>query len=394
MKAPLTLLLLTSIMIAQPLTLEDILAQTKAQHPLFQAKEQTRLSLEAQSKADFASEPIGVSLGGGQASPDEGDDAFEYSLGISKTFAFGNTKALGLSAQRLQNEAKLLQKEKALILLSNRIQNLYHQSCLDKEKSAVIEASLQTYRTLYKKKQKAYKYQEISKKELLQLGMQMRSLKQKAQSSHASEKISQEKLYDLSTLDKRQPLSCQDITPIRAKISFDETPFLLSQSAFNKELLSLSKLEKRYSKSFDSIDIGASYDDEIDTKRVGVGFMIPLSFTSAKNEQNHISIMHKRELKILEQKNWMMEQTSHQKQLASELESAYNAIIMIEENHTLYQDTLMPLIEKSFRYGESSSLEYILGRQKLLELSQELIQTKKTYYDTLFKLYSLIEMEK
>jgi len=381
-------------MIAQPITIEQILEQTKVQHPLYQAKEQTRLSLEAQSRANYASKPLELSLSGAQATPDEGATTLEYSVGVSKTFAFGDTRTLGLSADRLTNEAQLLQKEKALIALSNRIQNLYHQSCLDKENRLLIEASLQTYRTLYKKKKKAYKYQEISKKELLQLQMQMRTLKQKAHSSRASEKISQERLYDLSTITEHLPLSCQDITALSPSIILDDTPFVLSQAAFNKELSALGKLEKKYNRSIDNINIGASYDDEIDTKRVGVRFAVPLSFTSEKNEQNHLAIMHQKALKKQQQKNWMMEQTSSKKQLAGELENAYNAIIMIEENHTLYKETLMPLIEKSFKYGESSSLEYILGRQELLALSQELIQTKKTYYKTLFTLYSLIEMEK
>lgn len=388
------LLVSTSIMIAQPIMIEKILEQTKTQHPLYQAKEQLRLSLEAQSRANYASEPIGVSFAGAQATPDGGDETFEYSVGVSKTFTFGDTRILGLSAERFANEAQLLQKEKALIALNNRIQNLYHQSCLDKKNRLVIEKSLQTYRTLYKKKEKAYKYHEISKKELLQLQMQMRTLQQKAQSSRANEKISQERLYDLTAINKHHPLSCQDIATLTPAISFDGAPFGYSQRAFQKELSALGQLEKRYNKSIDSIDIGASYDDEIDTKRVGVGFSIPLSFTSEKNEQNHLSIMHQKELKKQQQKNWMLEQVGTKKQLEGELENAYHTIIMIEENHTLYKDTLMPLIEKSFKYGESSSLEYILGRQKLLELSQELIGTKKTYYKTLFTLYTLIETEK
>ncbi len=394
MKLFLLFLFSTSIMIGAPITLKEILAQTKATHPLFKAKEQTRLSLEAQSRANFATEPFALSLSGAQATPDAGDDAFEYSIGASKTLPFGNTKSLGLSAQRLKNEATLLQKERALIALSNRIRNLYHQSCLDRENRRLIERSLESYQALYRKKQKAYKYQEISKKELLQLEMQMRSLKQKAQSSLSREKISQERLYDLSLIGKHQELSCDDLTTLTAEVSFDGLLFAYSQEAFHKELMALDTLEKRYNKSIDSIDIAASYDDEIDTKRVGVGFALPLNFTSQKNEQMHLATIHQKELKKLEQINWLQEQVGNKKALEGELKTNYNTIIMIEENLALYHDSLMPLIEKSFKYGESSSLEYIFGRQKLLELSQELIATKKAYYNSLFKLYTLLEMEK
>ena len=393
MKLFLLLFFSITIMMAKTITLKEILSQTKSKHPLFQAKEQIRLSLEAQSKANFASNPVELSLNGAHAKPNNANDDFEYSVGLSKTLPFGNTKALGLSAQRLQNEVALLQKEKTLLRLSNRIQNFYHQSCLDKENRLIIEASLQSYQTLYEKKKKAYKFHEISKKELLQLEMQMRTLKQKAKSSLSQEKISKERLYDLSLITKHQPLSCQDISPLIVQVSFDGIFFSLSQNAYTKELNALDKLEKRYNKNIDSINISSSYDDELDTKRFGVGIAVPLSFSSEKNEQMHLSILHQKELKKLEHINWIQEQVASKKELEGKLKNAYDTIIMIEENLAIYRNTLMPLIEKSFRYGESSSLEYIFGRQKLLELSQELIQTKKTYYQTLFKLYSLLETE-
>ncbi len=380
-------------MIAKPITLNEILVHTKTQHPQFQAKEQLRLSLEAQAKANFAVAPFSLAIGGANASPDEGDDAFEYSVALSKSFALGDTRELGLIAKQLEDEAKLLEKERALIALSNRIKNLYHQSCLDKEKRRLIEASLESYRKLYHKKEKAYRFNEISKKELLLLQMQMRTLQQEARSALFSEKISQDRLYDLIRIDKSKPLSCHDMAPLKEDITFKQAPFMLTKISFKKEMKALDAKEKRYNKSIESIDIDASYDDEIDTKRVGVGFAIPLAFTSQKNEQNHLAIMHQKALNKLQYQNKMIEQQSQKKVLLGELQNSYNAIIMIEKNQKLYHDSLMPLVEKSFKYGESSSLEYIFARQKLLSLSQKLIASKKTYYNTLFTLYSLLEME-
>ncbi len=393
MKLFLLLLISATIVSAKPITLEEIVTHIKATHPQFQAKEQLQLSLEAQAQSNFASEPFALALSAANASPDAGEDAFEYSVGISKSFAFGDTKKLGLLAQQHNDEAAILEKERALIDLSNRIKDLYHQSCLDRENRRLIEASLESYRKLYTKKQKAYKFKEVSKKELLQLEMQMRTLQQEAKSSLSREKISQERLYDLSLIEKSTPLSCSDLQELTPEISYQKRAFSYSKSVFSKQMRALDFLEKRYAKSIDSIDIGASYDDEIDTKRVGVGIAVPLAFTSAKNEQNHLAIMHKKALKKLEYQNWMIEQQGRKKVLEGELKNSYNTLIMIEENLQLYHDSLMPLIEKSFKYGESSSLEYIFARAKLLELSQKRIRTKKDYYNRLFTLYSLLEME-
>ncbi len=394
MKKTLLLLCSLSAIYADTVNLEHIIEQTKQKHPLFQALKHQQLALKAQREADFASEPFALSLSGANASPDEGDDAVEYSVGLSKNFAFGDTKSLAKEARHYTDSAIMISQEKALISISNRIQNLYHQSCLDRKNSTLLTNSLSAFEKLYAKKQKAYKYHEISKKELLQLQMQLREIRQKVQSSQAKERISKERLYDESELDETLTLSCQDLTPLSPTVKTDLAPFMLSADAFAKELQAMEKLQKRYNKSIDSIEIGTTYDDEIDTKRVGIGFAMPLSFTSQKNEKNRVALLHKEELKRFQFHNKMIQKMGEHKSLKAKLQTSYDAIIMIEDNLQSYQETLMPLIEKSFQLGESSVIEYIFGQQKLIALSQELIEKKKSYYNTLFNLYTTIELEK
>jgi len=63
----------------------------------------------------------------------------------------------------------------------------------------------------------------------------------------------------------------------------------------------------------------------------------------------------------------------------------------LSQNYKAYKNKLLPLIKKSYDLGESSVIEYLLNRQKLYALNQEIYANKKAYYTTLFNLYTLSE---
>lgn len=392
MKMHYFLLFLSSIVVADSIGLEKMLEETKKQHPLHLALQQEKLSLEAQSKAASANKPIELSASMAQASPDEGDKALEYSVGLSKSFSLGKNQERTLKAHRLRDKISIIEREKSLLALRNQLQNLYHQSCLSRENKKLFSSLLKSYEKLYDKKRKAFKYHDISKKELLQLQIELQTLKQEVQSNLSKEVRIKESLFKLSNVTP-QTLSCDDLSPLKADITLSDDAFSLSNGAFNHTLSRLEILKQNADTQVDNIDIGLTFDDEIDTKRVGVGFAMPLHFTSDKKEQTTIGIMHKMREKKLEYQHTLQEKKNRQKSLESTLNNLYKRFVMIEKNHTLYKNALMPLIEKSYQLGESSALEYILGRQKLLTLSQTLIETKKRYYETLFTLYTLTEME-
>jgi len=58
-----------------------------------------------------------------------------------------------------------------------------------------------------------------------------------------------------------------------------------------------------------------------------------------------------------------------------------------------YEDELMPLIEKGYRLGEDSAIEYLLSKREMWRFKEDLIMHYKNYYETLFKLYSVLEMK-
>lgn len=78
-------------------------------------------------------------------------------------------------------------------------------------------------------------------------------------------------------------------------------------------------------------------------------------------------------------------------QLQSELKNHALMVQTLKQNYQNYEKKLLPLIEKSYDLGETSVIEYLLNRQKLYELRQEIYATKKAYYNTLFTLYTISE---
>jgi outer membrane protein, heavy metal efflux system len=53
----------------------------------------------------------------------------------------------------------------------------------------------------------------------------------------------------------------------------------------------------------------------------------------------------------------------------------------------------MPLIEMGYRLGEDSAVEYLLSQREMWTLKKELMQNYKNYYQTLFELYSVLEIK-
>ncbi len=396
MKKLLSLIFCATLLSAQNIDLAKIISQVRLHHPNYKALEAESLALNAKILADYAHPASEISFDTTNADPDADKSQVEYSLGASTLIDLANTRGLELESADLQNEAALLYKQKELFRFSNEIRKLYHRGCLNKESVKILQTTLDAFNKLYRKKEKAYKFQEISKKELLQLQLEQKLLRQKVTSHKKEYEISKEALLNLISIAHTSDtdFECNDLAPVVSDISIDNSPFILSNLAFEKEMQSLEKQNDRYSKILEPVELSVHYDDEIDTKKTGIGFSIPLSFTSAKNEQSRIYILHKKEMKRLRHNGWLLEQTALKKQLEAEIKGDFTKINALKENIDTYENTLMPLIEKSFQMGESSVIEYLMGRQKLLEISLELIETKKNYYEKLFNLYTLIETEK
>lgn len=392
MKHLVLFILLMQLDHASTYTLNSILKSTDKNNVLSKALQQEGLALSAKSKANTASDPFEIFGEGTRAYPDMGRDGNEYSVGASKKLILGNIQEQERTIAQLSNQAYLLEGERDVLNFQNGLKNLYHQHCLDTQNYRSFKQSYQDFSALYKKKQKAYTYQEISKTELMQLKTEKNRLNAQLEELNMQQEISKQNLFMLSKVPYTHAtqLSCKDMYPIRNSVKLDNA-FKLSKEAHEKRLLSTQKAIKRYSHALESIDISAQYTNELDVDRYSIGLSIPLHFSSERSEQERAAAMYQHSAIGYRYEQTMREKRSLFAQLQSHLKSNAFMVQTLKKNYENYKNKLLPLIQKSYDLGEISVIEYLLNRQKSYQLAQEIYATKKEYYNTLFKLYTLSE---
>ena len=392
MKQLVLFLLLMQAGHASTYTLSKVLKSAAQHNSLSKALQQESLALEAKNRANTASDPLELFGEGTKAYPIAGGSGNEYAVGVAKKFILGNIQDQEQKITRLSNQAYLLEEERNILNFKNGLKNIYHQSCLDSQNYRSFEQSYQEFVKLYNKKQKAYKYQEISKTELMQLEIEKNSLYAQLQEIKMQQNISKQNLFMLSKINYTEStkLSCKDMYPIRTHVKLGNT-FQLSKEAYDKRVQSTHEALDRYSNSIDSVSLSAQYTEELDVDKYTVGLSIPLNFTSARSEQERAAAMYQNSAISFKYEQTMTEKKSLLSQLRSQLKGNALMVQTLKSNYQNYKKNLLPLIKKSYDLGETSVIEYLLNRQRSYQLRQEIYATKKAYYHTLFKLYTISE---
>jgi len=384
--------LIAQIGSASTITLKKILRSANEHNALSRSLEQDALAQEAKNLADTASDPFELYGEGTQARPVLGKDGYEYAIGISKNIKLGTIQAQEQRMTRLANQANLLEAQGAVVNFHNGLKNLYHQYCIDVQNYGCFKQSYNDLVKLYRKKQKAYKYQEISKTELMQIESEKNRLYAQLQEMKMMQTITKQKLFSLSKVgySKSMKLSCRDIYPIRNSVKLRNT-FTLSKAAHEKRLSSIKERMKRYSNDFESVNVSVQYGKELDIDKYTLGVSIPLTFSSKRSEHEKAAAMYRHSALEYGYEQNMREKKSMLKELTSTLKSQALMVKTLSKNHRNYKQKLLPLVKKSYVLGETSVIEYLLSRQKFYTLNRELYAAKKAYYNTLFTLYTISE---
>lgn len=348
------------------------------------------LALESQNLADTQTDPLTFNQSLARANA-IGISGYEHEVSFSKEFKLGNIQSLEQKQNRLNNEAYGLEQEKQIIGFDNRLKNLYHQHCLNGVYVGSFQESYNKFLTLYSKKERAYKHDEIAKTELLQLEFERNRLQIELDSLNQKQQSSKSQLLSLTTLNNTDSLSCQDIYPIEAEVHLGADTFALSEEAYSKRIESTQVGLNRYAKNLESVEVSMGYAKELETDIYSIGVSIPLNFSSNKSEYERASLMHQSSALSLQNEQAMANKKYQVRELESRLSRDFQNIEAQRGNINYYVNNLLPLIKKSYDYGESSVIEYLLSQQKLHTLQQELLEKQKGYYTTLFQLYSMSE---
>jgi hypothetical protein len=375
---------------SETITLNKILQSANKHNSLSQSIKQNILAQTQKYLADTALKPLEIYTQSSMADSQDGKTSSEYTFGISKNIQLVNIQHQEEFIARLNNQADNLEAEGEMINFNNKLKNLYHQHCIEIQSYESFKQSYNDLEKLYKKKEKSYNYEEISKMELMQIKSEKKYIYAKLQEMKMMKIINKNKLLEFSKIDysKENTLSCKDLYPIDATLELNNI-FSLSKEAYQKRLYSTQKKIKRYSYDLESIDISVEYSKEIDAKKYTISASLPIIYSSKRSEHEKAAAMHKRSALKYNYKYDMLKKNILFKELKLKLKIDALMIKTLLINYKNYKNSVLPLIYKSYNLGETSVIEYLLNRKKVYELSQEIYIKKKTYYNTLFKLYAL-----
>ncbi len=391
----LIILAIPFMLFASGITLDEIIDKLKYEHPMAKSINAYESVYSAQNNANISRKAIVFNADATLAKPDFDDDGYEYSFGLEQSFINPSVKANILKSSRYKSDAEILKLKYDFLSLQNDVKFLYHVNCLDQKRIKEYKDSYIAFETLYLKKEKAYQYGEISKKEILQLKIELDRLNGNFKNYKNEEKKSRSNLESKILLPafSDEVLSCSDTYEVSDKLLFSGDKESMQEQALNKKIQSVSSDFNRYDTMFDSFTLSAQYQDEIDTKRVSFGVSLPLSFTSSVNEKNRAVSMYKQSALEHEKQAVTLKRKSEIEFLQNQLYQSFENIKLVSSMSERYENELMPLIEAGYRLGEDSAVEYLLSKREMWMYKKDLIQHYKYYYETLFKLYSVLEIK-
>ncbi len=386
------LAMVSTLYASDGVNLEDILTHAKPSKMIEQRLTQERLFRSASNLAQTQEAPLYLNHA---LSRNDGvsDSGYEHEISLSKELILGNIQALEQEQNRLNNEADLIEQGLAIVEVENRMKNLYHQHCLDDAYLQNLEEAYETFVALYRKKEIAFAQGEIAKTELLQLELEKNRLAIELQNRRDKEQSSRELLLSLTTLAYDAPLMCNDTYAILPEPSINKQAFARSQEAYEKRIASTQKGIERYNHKIESIELSVGYTKELESDIYTLGVSVPLNFTSKKSEYAKSALMHQASALELARTEQISQKSYEVRRLYEHLRQNYSTIQFQEQNIQNYKERLLPLMKKSYDYGESSVIEYLLSQQRLYALQQELLNQKRDYYQTLFELYTISEIK-
>lgn len=390
MKTILLFTIIINIACAVTVDLESILSSNSQKDRVEKMLEENYISNKIEGVADSQTSPLLFNSTLYHSDFKPLLSKFEYEIGFSKELKLGNVQELEEKSSLLNSEATKIEGEKRLIELDNQIKNIYNQYCLEREYLSSFSLNYNEFDELYQKKNKSYQLGEISRLELLKIELKKDELSSRIDNFSKIVEDKKRVLLSLGNFNVEDSLSCLDMTPIDGVIE-DIEEFSLTNSSYEKRVESSQVELNRYSKNIDSIEISTSYTKEIDRDLYSVGVSIPLNMSSKKYEYKKASIMHKISA-VEHQKELFIEQSRLKiEELKLELKRIYNYINRLEQNIQKYNNSLLPLERKSYNYGESSIVEYILAKQNIINYKEQLLDKKREYYNLLFRAYILME---
>lgn len=308
---------------------------------------------------------------GRSSSKIDNKDSYEYSLAIEKPILFGSDENYLHTLELSVDTEKKLQ----LYKLQNYLYKKYISSCMLQEKIAVLKDEKIQNEDISQLMKLSVEAGELDMSALLRSELRSDNLKLKTQRLEDKYKQSLQEL-NLFSNSMNEP-QCNDIS---FELSTNSNKLLeksLLYKLIAQETQTNKALHEFKDRTFQKMNIGIVYDNEVDITRSSVYIQLPLSL-SQKNS-NTIEALKLKQLSSASNQIFL------QRKLEKEI-----ALYKLRKKNTLknlhyINDTLVlkayksaELMKERFKGGEANYLEFINSQTLLFELLINAIETKES----------------
>lgn len=298
-------------------------------------------------------------------------DSYEYSLAIQKPILFGSDENYLHTLEFSADTEKKLQ----LYKLQNYLYKKYISSCMLQEKIAVLKDEKIQNEDISKLMKLSVQAGELDMSALLRSELRSDNLKLKTQRLKDKYEQSLQELNLFSNhIDEPQ---CNDISFELSTRSKELLEKSILYKLIAQETQTNKALHEFKNRTFQKMNIGIAYDNEVDLTRSSVYIQLPLSL-SQKNS-NTIEALKLKQLSSAS--NQIFLQRKLEKEIALYELRKKNAL----KNLHYINDTLVlkayksaELMKERFKGGEANYLEFINSQTLLFALLINAIETKES----------------
>jgi len=356
-------------------------------------------SLQEKAYSDIASNEIqssydapelGLSVARAKDSMQSGT---EYGITLSQSITQPFASYTKEKTSEFLNNSIRQELKHTLHLLTLQTSLLYHNACVSQEVKEKATMLFNDQNKRFEQLQKAYDLGEISRNNLLFNKLDLVKLKQKISAYEREYLVELSKLQESVDNILVEDLYCSDLLEIKreVKLSSIENHNEIKNISFLKD--SSKTTYTLYDSMFQSIGYELGYDKELDADIFTFGISIPLDSLTAKNEKQKAKYLY--QTSFLETKKDVMvkEIQSKSKSLQLKLETLYDEYVLLSTEILPLSDELLKLSASALREGESTAMEYLDASRSYSENILEVLEIKKNYYNELFELYKVADIE-
>ena len=320
-------------------------------------------------------------------------DGFEYAVGFTQTMISPFTSGAKKDFKENLNLALQQETKHELHIMELDITSRYYTACSTKALYEVAQKLQKEQEQTLSALQEAYRIGEISKKQLLFHKFDAVKLQQKILEYQRSYQEEFGELVRSIGVGEIKNLACSDLRPPQSKIFVKDVLQHGEVKRIEYEKSAAVAATQIYDASISDLGYELLYEHELQTERYSFMLSIPLGGLSEQKELLRTQAMSQSSAYKYERDALIYSVTQETKRAQKRLYSLYEEYSLLQNELLPMSKELLELAKYAYNEGEGSLMEYLDATRSFKETNIESLELQKRYYEELFELYKVTDME-